>query len=120
MIVSHLARMIHRTLQNLPPGINPEEHPVLGPVVTQVRLHLGGRLPQTEDEWEEALARLLAEIVVAGWDRNRAPGVAQLDEHRAVGSFNGPGGLYTVEASSRREAYMEARREWVYRLLTRS
>lgn len=118
--MSHLARMIHRTLQNLPPGINPEEHPVLGPVVTQVRLHLGGRLPQTEDEWEEALARLLAEIVVAGWDRHGAPSVARHPTEGFVASFEGPGGPYTVEASNKREAYREARREWVYRLLTRS
>ncbi|KPD31539.1 hypothetical protein AN926_06430 [Thermus scotoductus] len=77
--------------------------------MTQVRLHLGGRLPQTEDEWEEALARLLAEIVVAGWDRYRAPGCPTRRTPRR-GLVQWPWRLYTVEASSRREAYMEARR----------
>jgi hypothetical protein len=74
----------------------------------------------TQEQITEALARLLAEIVVEGWDKHGAPGVARhpTEEGRWVGSFEGPGGPYIVEAPSRREAYMEARREWVYRLLT--
>ncbi|MBW6396142.1 hypothetical protein KZX47_13430 [Thermus sp. SYSU G05001] len=117
-LVTHtLAQILMDFVQRAKTVMNPEEDPVLGPLLTQVRLRRGG-WPQTKEEWEEALARLLAEIVVEGWDRYGAPGVAQLGEHRVVASFNGPGGLYTVEASSKREAYMEARREWVYRLLT--
>ncbi|MDM7324182.1 MAG: hypothetical protein P3W93_004155, partial [Thermus sp.] len=57
-----------------------------------------------------------------GWDRLGAPGVARHppEEGRFVAVCEGPGGPYTVEASSTREAYREARREWEYRLLTRS
>lgn len=76
----------------------------------------------TEEAVTEALARLLADVVAEGWDHHGAPGVARhpTEEGRFVASFEGPGGPYTVEAGSKREAYREARREWVYRLLTRS
>ena len=73
----------------------------------------------TREAVAEALARLLAELVTEGWDRHGAPGVARhpVQEGRWVGSFEGPGKPYTVEASSKREAYRLARREWVKRLL---
>lgn len=85
-----------------------------------LRPYLPDKPAWTEEEITAALARLLAEIVVEGWDKHGAPGVARhpTEEGRWVGSFEGPGGPYIVEAPSRREAYMEARREWVYRLLT--
>ena len=69
----------------------------------------------------EALAALvadhLAERVAEGWDRWGAPSAARTPEGRWVGSFEGPGGAYAVEAGSKREAYRLARREWLRRLL---
>ncbi len=87
-----------------------------------LRPYLPDKPAWTEEDMTKALARLLADVVAEGWDRHGAPGVARhpTEEGRFVASFEGPGGPYTVEASSKREAYREARREWVYRLLTRS
>ncbi len=65
----------------------------------------------------EALAGLLAERIAEGWDRHGAPSAARTPEGRWIGSFEGPGGPYSVEASSKREAYKLARREWARRLL---
>ena len=65
----------------------------------------------------EALADHLAERVAEGWDRWGAPSAARTPEGRWVGSFEGPGGAYAVEAGSKREAYRLARREWLRRLL---
>jgi len=62
------------------------------------------------------LARRLAE----GWDRYSAPSAARTPEGEGyIASFEGPGGAYSVAASSKREAYRLARREWVRRLLDR-
>ncbi len=49
--------------------------------------------------------------------RHGAPSAARTPEGRWVGSFEGPGGAYAVEASTKREAYRLARREWLRRLL---
>jgi hypothetical protein len=59
------------------------------------------------------LARRLAE----GWDRYGAPSAARTPEGGWVGSFEEPGGSYSVAARSKREAYLLARREWVRRIL---
>jgi len=101
-----------------PRKLNPEEHTALGPLYTVLRQRLG-TWPQTEDEWEEALRDLLAEAIADGWDRYGAPTAARhpTEEGRWVGSFEGPGKPYAVEASSKREAYRLARREWVKRML---
>ncbi|MER8124626.1 hypothetical protein ABS198_20315, partial [Acinetobacter baumannii] len=66
-----------------------------------------------------ALADLIAGWVVEGWDRYGAPSVARhpTEEGLYVGSFDRPGDPYTVTASSKREAYRLARKEWVRRLL---
>lgn len=69
----------------------------------------------------EALAALVAtavaERIAEGWDRWGAPSAARTPEGRWVGSFEGPGGAYAVEADTKREAYRLARREWLRRLL---
>jgi hypothetical protein len=65
----------------------------------------------------EGLLELLAERIAEGWDRHGAPSAARTPEGRWVGSFEGPGGAYAVEASTKREAYSLARREWLRRLL---
>ncbi len=59
----------------------------------------------------------LAGRVARGWDRYSAPSAARTPEGGWVGSFEEPGGAYSVEARSKREAYLLARREWVRRLL---
>ena len=61
------------------------------------------------------LARRLAE----GWDRYGAPSAARTPEGGWVGSFEELGGAYSVEASSKREAYRLARRLWIKRMLDR-
>lgn len=101
-------------------GTNPEEDRAMGPLVAMVRQRLGD-LPTTEAEWREALLDLLADTIVAGWDRYGAPSVARHPEKEGVwvGSFDSPGGPYAVEAPSKREAYRLARREWIRRILTR-
>ena len=67
------------------------------------------------EELRERLA--LARRVAEGWDRYGAPSAARTPEGGWVGSFEGPGGAHSVAASSKREAYRLARREWVRRLL---
>jgi len=69
------------------------------------------------EELRERLALALARRVAEGWDRYGAPSAARTPEGGWVGSFEEPGGAYSVEASSKREAYRLARREWVRRLL---
>jgi len=68
------------------------------------------------EELRERLA--LARRVAEGWDRYGAPSAARTPEGEGyIASFEGPGGAYSVAASSKREAYRLARREWVRRLL---
>lgn len=116
MILRHLARILAEVQEAWP--LPSEEHPHLGPLLTLARLRLG-RSPRTAAEWEEALLELLAGEIAEGWDRYGAPSVARHPEKAGVwvGSFEGPGGPYTVEAPSKREAYRLARREWVSRIL---
>ena len=59
----------------------------------------------------------LARRVAEGWDRYGAPSAARTPEGGWVGSFEEPGGSYSVAARSKREAYLLARREWARRLL---
>jgi hypothetical protein len=97
---------------------DPEKHPQLRPLALHV-LGLYGRPAHetTPEEWEEGLLELLAERIAEGWDRHGAPSAARTPEGRWVGSFEGPGEAYAVEASSKREAYRLARRVWIKRLL---
>jgi hypothetical protein len=69
------------------------------------------------EELRERLAQALARRLAEGWDRYGAPSAARTPEGGWVGSFEDPGGSYSVAASSKREAYRLARREWVRRLL---
>ena len=70
------------------------------------------------EELRERLALALAGRVAEGWDRYGAPSAARTPEGEGyIASFEGPGGAYSVAASSKREAYRLARREWVRRLL---
>ena len=92
--------------QASPPGERP-----LPPYLTYVRKEC--RLRPDQLDALTALARRLAE----GWDRYGAPSAARTPEGGWVGSFEEPGGAYSVAAASKREAYRLARREWVRRLL---
>jgi hypothetical protein len=97
---------------------DPEKHPVLRPLALHV-IGLYGRPAHatTAEEWEAALLDAIAHRITEGWDRHGAPSAARTPEGRWVGSFEGPGEAYAVEASSKREAYRLARREWIKRLL---
>ena len=71
--------------------------------------------------WEKALWAVLVEIaaerIVDGWDRYGAPSAARDPEGWFIASAEGPGGPILVRAPTKREAYREARREWIRRLL---
>ena len=96
----------------------PEEHPLLRPLALHV-MGLYGRPAHetTAEEWEAAFLDAIAHRITEKWDRYGAPSAARTPEGRWVGSFEGPGGGYAVEASTKREAYRLARREWLRRLL---
>jgi len=64
------------------------------------------------DDWDH-----LAEKITRAWDRWGAPSVARAPSGHYVASFEGPGGSFSVEASTKREAYQKARREWIRRIL---
>ncbi len=55
-----------------------------------------------------------------GWDEGGAPTAAQTPAGGFVASFEGKVGRCAVEASSKREAYRRARREWAARILLRA
>jgi len=65
----------------------------------------------------EELLDPLVERLVAGWDKWGAPTTARSPGGAWIGSFEGPGDPYTVEAETRREAYRLARAEWFRRIL---
>jgi hypothetical protein len=60
----------------------------------------------------------LAEKITRAWDRWGAPSVARSPSGGFVASFEGPGGPFTAEAPSKREAYQRARQEWIRRILS--
>jgi len=59
----------------------------------------------------------VTEKIVKAWDKWGAPSVARAPSGHYVASFEGPGGAFSVEASTKREAYQKARREWLKRIL---
>jgi len=65
----------------------------------------------------EELLEPLVERLVAGWDKWGAPTTARRPGGVWIGSFEGSGDPYTVEAETRREAYRLARAEWFRRIL---
>jgi hypothetical protein len=71
--------------------------------------------PPTEDHLDQ-----LAQRITRAWDRWGAPSVARLPSGSFVASFEGPGGPFTTEAPSKREAYLKARQEWIRRILGES
>ncbi|MGC8905683.1 hypothetical protein [Thermus sp.] len=97
----------------------PERDPDLGPFHTHLRQRYGqDPLTLTYEEWAEALLDLIAERIAEGWDRYGAPSAARDPEGEGfVASFEGPGEPFAVRAGSKREAYREARKAWVKRLL---
>ncbi|MCS6868624.1 hypothetical protein [Thermus sp.] len=83
------------------------------------RLHLAGTMLKTPEEWAEALALELAEGLAQEWDRYGAPTAARTEFGAFIASFEGPGGATSVYAESKRQAYRQARAEWLKRLLMR-
>ena len=107
-----LAELVREeALQEAPAAQGPDPERPHPPYLTDVRKEC--RLRPDQLDALTALARRVAE----GWDRYSAPSAARTLEGGWVGSFEEPGGAYSVEASSKRESYRLARREWVRRLL---
>jgi len=69
---------------------------------------------------DDELAEKTAEKITRAWDRWGAPSVAKTASGTYVASFEGPGGAFSVEASSKREGYRLARKEWIRRILAGS
>jgi hypothetical protein len=115
-VIRRLARLLRDVARGLP---DPERDPDLGPFCTHLRQRYGRHpLALSPEEWEEALLDLIAERIAEGWDRHGAPSAARDPEGEGfVASFEGPGEPFAVRAGSKREAYREARKAWVKRLL---
>ncbi|WP_245606047.1 hypothetical protein [Thermus amyloliquefaciens] len=114
-VIRRLAGVLWALAQTLP---DPERDPDLGPFCTYLRQKYGRHaLDLSPGAWEEGLLDLIAETIAEGWDRYGAP--------RPPGSRGGGvhrqrrGGPETILArgQTKREAYREARRAWVRRLL---
>ena len=120
-LIRHLAHVAHRYAEIVVEGA--ERHPHLGPLLEALSAATGEEDPRSfpPEAWEEALWGLLVEAIadrlVDGWDRYGAPSAARDPEGGFVASAEGPGEPIVVRASTKREAYREARREWVKRLL---
>lgn len=115
-MIRRLAGVLWALAQTLP---DPERDPDLGPFCTYLRQRYGRHpLALSPKEWEEGLLDLIAEAIAEGWDRYGAPSAARDPEGEGyVASAEGPGGPILVRAPTKREAYREARREWIRRLL---
>ncbi len=115
-MIRGLARLLWHVARALP---DPERDPDLGPFCTYLRQRYGRHpLALSPKEWEEGLLDLIAETIAEGWDRHGAPSAARDPEGEGfVASFEGPGEAVIVRAQKKREAYREARRLWVKRLL---
>ena len=115
-MIRGLARLLRDVARALP---DPERDPDLGPFYTDLRLRWKRDPRELPPEaWEEGLLELLAERIAEGWDRHGAPSAARDPEGEGfVASFEGPGEAVIVRAEKKREAYREARRLWVKRLL---
>jgi hypothetical protein len=96
----------------------PEEHLILRPLALHV-MGLYGRPAHetTAEEWEEGLLDAIAQRITDKWDRYGAPSAARDPEGGFIASFEGPGEPVTVKAATKREAYREARKLWIKRLL---
>jgi len=98
---------------------DPEKHPVLRPLALHV-MGLYGRPAHetTAEAWEEALLDAIAQRITEKWDRYGAPSAARDPQGQGyIASFDGPGDPVTVKAATKREAYREARKLWIKRLL---
>jgi hypothetical protein len=63
------------------------------------------------------VADAIVNAIVDAWDRHGAPNVAKSPTGGYIGSAEGPGGGFIVQAESKRRAYEHARREWLRRIL---
>lgn len=115
-MIRRMARLLREVARGLP---DPDEDPDLGPFCTYLRQRYGRHpLALSPKEWEEGLLDLIAEAIAEGWDRYGAPSAARDPEGEGyVASAEGPEGPVLVRAPTKREAYREARQEWVKRLL---
>ncbi len=114
-LIRDLARALRAYAELIP---NPEKDPYLE--LFWARLHSRTKahpLDLPPEAWEEGLLDLIAERIAEGWDRYGAPSAARRPEGGYVASAESPDGPLVVEAETKREAYRQARREWVRRIL---
>ena len=115
-MIRRLAGVLWALAQTLP---DPERDPDLGPFCTYLRQRYGRHpLALSPKEWEEGLLDLIAEAIAEGWDRYGAPSAARDPEGEGyIASAEVGPETILARGQTKREAYREARRAWVRRLL---
>jgi len=110
-----LIRAAWRLARSLP---DPEKDDDLAAFSIQLRLETGRDARDLPPEtWENRVVDELVNAIVEGWDHYGAPSVAKSPTGGYIGSAEGPGGGFIVQAESKRRAYEHARREWLRRIL---
>ena len=113
--ISGLVRAAWRLARSLP---DPEHDDDLAAFCIQLRLDTGRDARDLPPEtWESRVIDEIVNAIVEGWDHHGAPSVAKAPQGGYVGSAEGPGGGFIVQAESKRRAYEHARREWLRRIL---
>ena len=115
-MIRRMARLLREVARGLP---DPDEDPDLGPFCTFLRQRYGRHpLALSPKEWEEGLLDLIAEAIAEGWDRYGAPSAARdPDGEGYIASAEVGPETILAWGQTKREAYREARRAWVKRLL---
>ncbi|BCZ90797.1 hypothetical protein [Thermus thermophilus] len=115
-MIRRLARLLWEVARGLP---DPERDPDLGPFCTYLRQRYGRHaLDLSPGAWEEGLLDLIAETIAEGWDRYGAPSAARDPEGEGyIASAEVGPETILARGRTKREAYREARRAWVRRLL---
>jgi hypothetical protein len=114
--ISGLIRAAWRLARELP---DPEHDDDLAAFCIQLRLDTGRDARDLPPEtWENRFIDEIVNAIVEGWDHYGAPSVAKSPTGGGyVGSAEGPGGGFIIQAESKRRAYEQARREWLKRIL---
>ena len=115
-MIRRLARLLRDVARGLP---DPERDPDLGPFCTYLRQKYGRHaLDLSPEVWEEGLLEFIAETIAEGWDRYGAPSAARDPEGEGyIASAEVGPETVLARGQTKREAYREARRAWVRRLL---
>ena len=114
--LAHLAREVLK-------GEGPDLTPLEAKLLTSIWEGLDWEDPSHRDLVEakkrawHLVVKEVASTLADGWDQYGAPTVAKYAPGVYFGHFTGPYGEGIVEASSKRQAYREARRRWIAALL---